>query len=291
MKTRTAFRETAIRVPSEPPAEVDRAARKRGGSPDRLIGRTRQRAVRARTDAVLTRPPDALSRDPKAAQEPVVLHDWDLPIPEARALQERLRDLVEERDRLGPVRRVAGVDISYDPRSPILFAAVVVMDAGTGDVVEVASHRGEARFPYVPGYLSFREIPPLLEAFRHLRERPDLVLCDGHGRAHPRRFGLACHLGVVLDVPSIGCAKSRLVGTHREPGPHRGAHAPLLDDGDVIGEVVRTRDRVAPLYVSVGHRVSLETARRWVLELARPYRIPEPIRAAHAAVNRLRRAG
>jgi deoxyribonuclease V len=220
---------------------------------------------------------------------PVLLHDWVLPVSEARNIQEHLRDRVVEEDRLGPVRRVAGVDVSYDQKSPILFAAVVVLDVHSGEVIEVSGVRDRVRFPYVPGFLSFREIPPLLEAFRRLREPPDLILCDGHGRAHPRRFGLACHLGVILDVPSLGCAKSRLIGIHRAPAPSRGSHVRLVDGGEVVGEVVRTRDGVKPVYVSVGHRIGLSTARRWVLKLAWRHRLPEPQRAAHREVNRLRR--
>lgn len=217
--------------------------------------------------------------------------DWSGSVAEARALQEQLRAQVEERDRLVVPRTVAGVDVSYDRGKPDLFAAVVVLDADTLEVVEVASERQPARFPYVPGYLSFRELPALLDAWRKLRRRPDLVICDGHGRAHPRRFGLACHLGVALDVPSIGCAKSRLVGTHRAPGPRRGSSTRLLHDGEVIGRVLRTREGTRPIFASVGHRVSLASAERWLLRLAPRYRLPEPIRAAHAEVNRLRRSG
>ena len=189
----------------------------------------------------------------------------------------------------GTLRLVAGADVSYDRSSPALYAAVVVLDAESLEVAEVARATRRAEFPYVPGYLSFRELPPLLAAFERLRLRPDLVLCDGHGRAHPRRFGLACHLGIALDLPTIGCAKSRLVGEHREPGARRGAHAALRDGPEVIGEVLRTRVGVAPVYISVGHRVNLATARRLVLRLTPRFRIPEPIRAAHAEVNRLRR--
>jgi deoxyribonuclease V len=184
---------------------------------------------------------------------------------------------------------VAGADISFDRRSPDLHAAVVVLDAESLEVVEVAATRAKARFPYVPGYLSFREIPPLLEVFARLETEPDLIVCDGQGRAHPRRFGLACHLGVLLDRPALGCAKSRLIGEYREPGSRRGAHTQLRDAGEVIGEVVRTRAGVKPVFVSVGHRISLATARRSVLRLAPRYRLPEPVRAAHQEVNRLRR--
>lgn len=209
-------------------------------------------------------------------------------VAQARRLQERLRDEVVEDDAFGEIRHVAGADVSYDRGSPVLFATVVVLDARTLEVVEASAVRAPARFPYVPGYLSFRELPAVVAAFRRLRIRPDLVLCDGQGRAHPRRFGLACHLGVRLDVPSIGCAKSRLVGEHRAVGARRGAHVRLLDAGEVIGEVVRTRGGVAPVYVSVGHRIRLETARRLVLRFARGFRVPEPLRAAHAEVNRRR---
>jgi len=210
---------------------------------------------------------------------------------EARKIQEELRAAVVTRDALPRrLRTVAGADVSYDRGSPVLYAAVVVLDAETLAPLEVVAARGVARFPYVPGYLSFRELPLLAEAFAKLREKPDLVLCDGHGRAHPRRCGFASHLGVALGVPSIGCAKTRLVGEHRAPGPARGAHAALRDGDETIGEVLRTRAGAAPIYVSIGHRVSLVTARRLVLRFAPRFRVPEPIRAAHAEVNRLRRA-
>lgn len=210
-------------------------------------------------------------------------------IEEARALQLRLCAAVEQEDRLGPVRRVAGLDVSYDRGDSTLFAAAVVLDARSLEVVDVSRASRRASFPYVPGYLSFREIPPVLEAFAALQARPDLVICDGQGRAHPRRFGLACHFGVTADVPTIGCAKSRLIGTHRMPAQKRSRRCRLLDGDEVIGSVLRTRDGVQPVYVSVGHRVCLDTAIRWILRLTPCYRLPEPIRAAHAEVNRLRK--
>lgn len=209
----------------------------------------------------------------------------------ARAIQERLRGHVVDVDRFGPVRRVAGADVSFDRFSPVLFAAVVVFDVASGALVERVGARSVARFPYVPGYLSFRELPPLFEAFAKLEARPELVIADGHGRSHPRRFGIACHLGVALDLPTIGVAKSRLVGTHREPGARRGCRTRLVHEGETIGTVLRTRTDVAPVYVSVGHRVSLATACAWTLRLAPRHRLPEPSRAAHAEVNRLRREG
>jgi deoxyribonuclease V len=196
---------------------------------------------------------------------------------------------VEARDRLGPVRFVAGVDVAYEVGGPALFAAAVVLDAGTLDVVDEAVVQEVARFPYVPGLFSFREAPPLLAALGRLTVRPQLVVCDGHGLAHPRRCGLASHLGVELELPTIGCAKKRLCGRHQEPGLRRGCHRRLVDRGEVVGEVLRTRDGVKPVYVSVGHRVSLETARRWILALTPRYRLPETTRAADGLANRARR--
>ncbi len=208
-------------------------------------------------------------------------HDWDLTTAEARAVQERLRGLVETTDRLGPLRRVAGVDAGFHRAHRLIRAAVSVLDADTLEVVEAATAVGPARFPYVPGLLSFREIPLVLEALESLDAPPDLVLCDGQGYAHPRRFGLACHLGVLLDLPTIGVAKSRFIGTHDEPGNERGDWTPLEDRGERIGAVLRTRLGVSPLYVSCGHRVSLERAIELVMACTPRYRLPETTRAAH----------
>ena len=217
------------------------------------------------------------------------LHSWDLSTAEAAALQERLRSRVLDGPSPRPLRTVAGADVSYDRSSPYLHAAVVVLDARSLEVVEVGRARGRARFPYVPGFLSFREVPPLLEAWSKLSTRPDVLVCDGQGLAHPRRFGLACHLGLLTDVPTFGCAKTRLVGVHREPGPRRGHRARLVDRGETVGTVLRTRERVKPVYVSVGHRIGLDAARRLTLRLCRGFRLPEPIRAAHTESNRMRR--
>jgi deoxyribonuclease V len=156
-------------------------------------------------------------------------------------------------------------------------------------VVEVATASGRPAFPYVPGYLSFREGPLLLEAFGRLRLQPDLCLFDGQGLAHPRRFGLACHLGVLLDLPSVGCAKSLLVGEYREPGAKRGDWSPLRLDGRMVGAVLRSRDSVNAIFVSPGHRITLRGAVRWVLACSRA-RVPEPIRLAEQVVNRLKEA-
>ncbi|MEQ8461417.1 MAG: deoxyribonuclease V [Sandaracinaceae bacterium] len=214
---------------------------------------------------------------------------FDLSPAEAEALQRAWADDVVEDDRLGSVRRVAGVDVAYEKGGDRVYAAVVVLDAATLEVVEEATHAASATFPYVPGLFSFRELPPVVACFGKLRAPPDLVVCDAQGRAHPRRFGLACHLGVLFDVPTIGCAKTLLVGQHAALGPSRGDRAPLVHEGDVVGAALRTRDRVKPVYVSIGHRVSIDTAARAVLGLAPRYRLPETTRAADQRVNALRR--
>ncbi len=191
------------------------------------------------------------------------------------------------RDRLGGIRRVAGVDVAFADRGATTCAAVVVMSWPGMEVVDEARAQRATSFPYVPGLLSFRELPAVLAAFEQLRARPDLLLCDGQGIAHPRRFGIACHLGVWLDLPAIGVGKSRLVGTFTEPGRARGERSPLMDGDELLGAVLRTRAGVKPLFVSPGHRVSIDTAVHWVLECAPRFRLPEPIRAA----DRLAAAG
>ena len=186
------------------------------------------------------------------------------------------------------VRRVAGCDCAI--RESEIFAAVVVLDARTRRVIETAGARLPLRFPYVPGLLSFREVPALAEALGRLRRRPDAVLCDGQGRAHPRRFGLACHLGLLLDLPSVGVAKSRLVGDAKEPGPKRGASTRILHEGELVGRLLRTRDRVRPLYISVGHRITLDDAVALVLRMGGGYRLPEPTRLADQRVGAMARS-
>jgi deoxyribonuclease V len=218
------------------------------------------------------------------------LHSWDMTPAEARELQKALAARVDASTPLGPWETVAAADVSYNKYSEWLYAAVVVVRAGTFELVERVGVVGKATFPYVPGLLSFREAPVVLEAFRKLKARPDVVLCDGHGIAHPRRLGLACHLGLWLELPTIGCAKSRLCGTYDEPGPERGDRSPLVDRGEVVGAVVRSRSRVSPLFVSPGHRCDLESAVAVTLDTAVKYRLPVPARMAHEYVNDIRRA-
>jgi deoxyribonuclease V len=215
---------------------------------------------------------------------------WDLTPTEARAHQAELAGLVDTSTPLPPWRTLAASDVSFDRGSEVLYAAVVVVDGSTFEIIEKVGLEAAATFPYVPGLLSFREAPALLEAFGRLKTRPDVVLCDGQGVAHPRRLGIASHLGLCLDLPTVGCAKSRLCGRFDEPGPSRGDRSPLIDQGEVVGAVLRTRDRIAPLFVSPGHRCDLESAVALVLATTRKYRLPIPSRIAHDYVNEVRRS-
>jgi len=210
-----------------------------------------------------------------------LLHRWDLTPKEAAALQAELAARVVREDALGEVRRVAGVDVGFEDEGRVTRAAVAVLDFPGLALAARSVARAPTRFPYIPGLLSFREAPAVLAAFARLRTRPDLVLYDGHGIAHPRRFGIASHVGLALDTPTIGVAKTRLVGEHKAPARRKGAWVPLVDRGETIGAVLRTRAGVAPLYVSVGHRVSLASAVRWVIACTTRYRLPETTRWAH----------
>jgi deoxyribonuclease V len=226
-------------------------------------------------------------------------HSWNVTPTEAAEIQRRMRDrLVLEPPAGFAPRLVAGADISLDapsrfaPDRPLdnrAYAGVVVIDRETMATAEEATAIAEITFPYVPGLLSFRELPAVAQAWERLRARPDVLIFDGAGYAHPRRFGLACHGGVLFDVPSIGCAKSILVGRHGPLGDRRGSTAELVDRGEVVGMAVRLRDRVNPVFVSVGHRMDLTTAVAVVLSVAAGYREPETTRRAHRLVNELRR--
>jgi deoxyribonuclease V len=218
-----------------------------------------------------------------------IKHSWALTPSEAIALQMELRQQVERGDRLPAIRHVAGVDVGYEDHGRITRAAVAVLSFPQLTLVESALARRPTEFPYIPGLLSFRELPAVLDALDALKSPPDIILCDGQGIAHPRRFGIASHLGVLLDMPSIGVAKTRLIGAHAEPPDVKGAWTPLLDKEETIGAVLRTRVGVKPVYVSIGHRVSLETAVALTLACTTRYRLPETTRQAHrlASVEKL----
>ncbi len=214
------------------------------------------------------------------------IHSWDVSPTEARAIQERLRERVIRVDDLLPVKYVAGVDVGFEDNGSITRAAVVVLSYPGLAGVDQAIARQPTRFPYVPGLLSFREAPAVLAALNKISTQPDLLLCDGQGIAHPRRLGIAAHLGVLCDVPAIGVAKSRLIGHHAEVPDVRGAWVPLIDKDEVIGAVLRTRVHVKPLYISVGHRISLETAVDYVMSCTTRYRLPETTRQADRLASR-----
>jgi deoxyribonuclease V len=220
------------------------------------------------------------------------LHSWELTPKEAVRLQGKLAPKIVARGRAGRIRTVAGADVSAEIGSRTGYAGVVVMSFPDLNILETVGTRVELRFPYVPGLLAFREVPVLIEALSRLRSNPDVFLIDGQGLAHPRRFGIACHMGLLLNRPTIGCAKSRLCGTYREPGPRKGNSSALRDaKGRTIGRVLRTRDGTRPIFVSVGHRIGLDSAVAIALACCDRYRIPEPTRQADQLVGRLRRAG
>lgn len=211
----------------------------------------------------------------------ILASHWPTTTEEAKLVQQQLRGQVIRVNDLGEVHRVAGVDVGFEDKGKTTRAAVAVLRFPELDLVEKSVIRQTTCFPYIPGYLSFRELPAVLAALKKLKTLPDLVLCDGQGIAHPRRFGLACHLGVITGLPSIGVAKSRLIGKHAEPAVTKGAWAPLTDKGETIGAVLRSRDNVRPLYISTGHRVDLPTAIDYVLRCTTRFRLPETTRWAH----------
>ncbi|RMD69861.1 MAG: deoxyribonuclease V [Gammaproteobacteria bacterium] len=208
-------------------------------------------------------------------------HPWNLTPKEAMALQEALRHRVILEDRFDTVKQVAGVDVGFEAGNTITRAAIAVLAFPELTPLTHAIARLPTRFPYIPGLLSFREVPAVLEAMKDLKDFPDLLLCDGQGIAHPRRFGIACHIGVLCDLPSIGVAKKRLIGEHGPVPDERGAWVPLWDRGERIGAVLRTRPHVKPLYISPGHRITLETAVDYVMRCTTRYRLPETTRLAH----------
>jgi deoxyribonuclease V len=216
-------------------------------------------------------------------------HRWDVSYREAVEIQDSLRHQVILKELSGTITSVAGLDVSVSKKTNTLWAGVVVMDYPQLKGLERKWIRGRADFPYVPGLLSFREVPVLIQALRALECEPDVILCDGQGIAHPRGLGLASHLGILTSKPTIGCAKKRLVGTFSTVGPHRRDYALLNHRGRTVGAVVRTKANVKPLFISPGHAITLEQAMEVALNCTAGYRIPEPLRQAHHLVNRIRR--
>lgn len=218
------------------------------------------------------------------------LNSWTLTPKEAVEAQREWRSLVRIQPLAQPVNTIAGADISFNKFSEVIYSGIVVLSLPDLQIIETASIRSTAKFPYVPGLLSFRETPSFLECWEKLKTKPDALMLDGQGIAHPRRFGIACHIGLLLDLPTIGCAKSILVGRHGELGLEAGSAAPLIDKEQVVGVALRTKKKVAPVYISPGHLLDLDAAIALTLRSVTKYRQPEPTRQAHLLVNQLRRA-
>jgi deoxyribonuclease V len=216
------------------------------------------------------------------------LHEWNLSPREAIQMQQSLRERVLVEAPRSEITTIAGCDISFNKYSPTLYAGIVVLRLPDLETIEEVGAVAETKFPYVPGLLSFREAPALLEAWAKLQCEPDAVMFDGQGRAHPRRLGIASHAGLILNRPTLGCAKSVLVGKFEEPPAERGSWSPMTDKGETVGAALRTKNKVQPVYVSPGHMMDLESAINLALRCDGGYRVPEPTRRAHLLVNKLR---
>lgn len=214
-------------------------------------------------------------------------HPWDVSPQQAKDIQLKLSSQVVLEDRFDVIQTVAGVDVGFENNNTITRAAIALLSFPQLELIEHAIARQPTQFPYIPGYLSFREIPTVLEALDKLSQLPDMLLCDGQGIAHPRRFGIACHLGVLTDIPAIGVAKSRLIGTHGPVPVEKGQSVVLIDKGEVIGAVLRTRTNIKPLYISPGHKVSLASAIDIVMQCVTRYRLPETTRWAHRLASNI----
>jgi len=214
---------------------------------------------------------------------------WNISIAQARRLQSKLAGRVVRQNKFGKISRVAGADVAFSDDGKKAIAAIVLMDFPSLDILETVHAEAPLIFPYVPGLLTFREGRVLEKAFQKLSQKPHLIFFDGQGLAHPRRIGIASHLGLIWNIPSVGCAKSRLCGIEIAPGPRRGQWSPLKDKGELVGAVLRTRDRVRPMYVSVGHRIDLPTAIKMTLACHDGTRIPKPTREADRIVAILKR--
>jgi deoxyribonuclease V len=220
----------------------------------------------------------------------IKLHEWDLSYKEAIEIQHRLASLVRFTAIKRKPRIIAGLDCAFSKDGKRIFAAVIVIDLSDFSIIETATAARKVDFPYIPGLLSFREAPACIDAIEKLKNTPDVFLVDGQGIAHPRRLGIASHIGLLIDKPVIGCAKSRLIGTFDEPGSKKGSYSPLMDSDEEIGVVLRTRTNVKPVFVSVGHKCTLGDAIKVVLECTTKYRLPEPSRLAHQLVGQTKLA-
>ncbi len=213
-------------------------------------------------------------------------HEWPTDLKSAANLQRQLASQVIQKPLTNPPQIIAGADLAFKKNSNLAYACVVLLTFPELTLLKYFTLKGPVDFPYIPGYLSFREAPLLLNLFKRVKPEPDLVFFDGQGLAHPKKFGLASHMGVLLNRPSIGCAKSRLIGTFKEPGIEKGCKTQLMDkDGGVIGSVVRTRNNCKPLFISVGHLIDLDSSIDFVLKCSTRFKIPEPTRLAHNLVT------
>ena len=221
--------------------------------------------------------------------QPNIKHSWNLPYKEAVCLQKKLASKVKQVPIKRKIKKICGLDISCSKKSDMLYATTVILDSKNLTILETSSNKGKATFPYIPGLLSFREIPLLRQCLLKLKNQPDIIIADGQGIAHPRKFGLASHIGILYNIPSIGCAKSVLVGEYKQLKSKKGSTSPLIYKGETIGTALRTKNNVKPVFVSVGNLITIQNAVRITLDCCTKYRIPEPTRQAHILVNNLRK--
>ena len=217
----------------------------------------------------------------------IQIHNWNLSTSEARQIQNELAGKVDRNNRIDKIKFIAGIDVGFDLKRKISRSAIAVLSYPELELIEFAKAEIETVFPYIPGLLSFREIPVIIEALKKIKKIPDVILCDGQGIAHPRRFGLACHIGVLTDIPTIGVAKSRLIGEYESLELEKGSMVSLKSGSEIIGKVIRSRTNVKPLFISVGHKVDLDKCLEIVLNCLTKYRLPETTRWAHKLASAL----
>ena len=217
----------------------------------------------------------------------IQIHNWNISTSEARQIQNELAGKVDRNNRIDKIKFIAGIDVGFDLKRKISRSAIAVLSYPELELIEFAKAEIETVFPYIPGLLSFREIPVIIEALKKIKKIPDVILCDGQGIAHPRRFGLACHIGVLTDIPTIGVAKSRLIGEYESLELEKGSMVSLKSGSEIIGKVIRSRTNVKPLFISVGHKVDLDKCLEIVLNCLTKYRLPETTRWAHKLASAL----